>query len=105
MRNPLSSPEILALIEMCLDAEDRCAERAAEARERGDDAALERERLVKARYARLRHRISGQTHAVAGRSFPDSKRDGIQPDAANDIGEYMPHVRALNFNPERAEGA
>jgi hypothetical protein len=60
MTNPLSSRDLLVLMEMCLDAEDRCAERALVARQRGDFAAADRELKLQERYSRLRYSVFRQ---------------------------------------------
>lgn len=83
MSNPLTSQDILLLLEMCLDAEDRCAERAAAYWQRGDHAGAERERELQARYASLRYSIIGQTAAPASRgpAIP------LYPDTADAAGQ------------------
>ena len=45
------------LFELCLDAEDRCDERAREARARGDHEAADRDTQVEERYKNLRNRL------------------------------------------------
>lgn len=71
MTKPLGSRDMLFLLEMCLDAEDRCAERALAARQRGDRAGADRELALRARYARLRDAILGH---MGG---PDASREAL----------------------------
>ena len=58
MRRPLvTDSQLLMLFDLCLDAEDRCDERAREARARGDNEAAEHAAELENRYKDLRNRL------------------------------------------------
>ncbi len=79
MKTRQTNPDMLVLLEMCLDAEERCAEREAEAWQKGDQDAIEREVVAKRRYVRLRHSIVREMGDVPAGATGAIRQDDSRP--------------------------
>jgi hypothetical protein len=92
MSHPLSSRDLLVLMEMCLDAEDRCEERYLAAREKGDFDAADRQQKLKERYNKLRYSVIGQM------GQPQPVKMTIVPRMPTEIPAALPQrpVRSAN---------
>ena len=77
MKNGITRPQLLLILEMCVDAQERCDQRIHDARSKGDFQTAAYQVQLKEQYEELKHRIAIELRGSQRSEFNEQSLDQL----------------------------